>query len=204
MAGTKQFSKALLTPIQLKFCREYATDGKGKEAAIRAGYPADDAKHIASALIQDPRIIKRVEQCIEEQLSQIDVSRNRIAQEFARIAFSDIRDFYDENGLMLPVEKLPLNAARVVQAIEVEEIYEGFGPNRRPIGYTKRVKLWDKKAALDSLCKMLGFNEPDKLQIGQVGTLPKELTLDQLKALAAGQPIDLPGGNIQVSDSDEG
>jgi hypothetical protein len=39
------------------------------------------------------------------------------------------------------------------------------GKDRRLIGYTKKLKLWDKNAALDKAAKHLGLYERDNAQL---------------------------------------
>ena len=47
---------------QLAFCREYAKDHKGSEAAKRAGYAASGAKYRARDLLKLPEIQAKIEQ----------------------------------------------------------------------------------------------------------------------------------------------
>jgi phage terminase small subunit len=174
-----------LTPKQYLFCKHYALSRNGTEAAILAGYNKSTAGQQACNLLASPNIQSYIQTLQAPAIKQLDVTRERLIQEYAKIALSDIRTFYNEAGELLKPHELGDDAARAVQAIEVEEIYDGTGPERRQIGYTKRLKLWSKTGALDSLCKLLGYNEPDKLLIGgQLTSLPAQLTIEELRRLA--------------------
>jgi phage terminase small subunit len=185
-----------LTGKQYLFCKHYALTQNASDAAIKAGYAAKSAAQNASALLNNPNIQSYLATLQTKAVTKLDVSRERLIQEYAKIALSDIRTFYNEAGELLKPHELGDDAARAVQAIEVEEIYDGTGPDRRQIGYTKRLKLWSKTGALDSLCKLLGYNEPDKLLIaGQLTSLPAQLTIEELRKLA-GEIGNNPGDQV--------
>jgi phage terminase small subunit len=188
-----------LTSKQYLFCKHYALTQHATESAIKAGYSPKSATQNASALLANPNIQEYLQTLRAPTIAKLDVSRERLIQEYARIALSDIRTFYNEAGELLKPHELGDDAARAVQAIEVEEIWDGTGPDRRQIGYTKRLKLWSKTGALDSLCKLLGYNEPDKLLIaGQITSLPAELTIDQLRKLAGEIPDKAGSAEIPI------
>jgi len=106
-----------------------------------------------------------------------------ILNELKDIAFADLREAYDEHGNLLAPHLLPPNIAKVIQAIETEELYEGQGPNRENIGTAKRIKSWDKLRALELLGKNLSMF---KEQVEHSG----ELTLEQLVLGSMKEVID--------------
>jgi hypothetical protein len=79
----------------------------------------------------------------------------RVIQELMRIATSDIRDIFNEKGGIKDPKDWPDGIAQAVAAIEVMEEFDGVGQDREHIGYTKRVKFWDKPKALELLGKNL-------------------------------------------------
>ena len=96
-----------------------------------------------------------------------------VLNELKDIALADIRDAYDENSNLLPVKDWPKSLANVVQAVEVQEDFEGQGASRRKVGETKRLKLWDKLKAIELFGKNLKLF---KEQIEHTG----QLTLEDL------------------------
>lgn len=86
----------------------------------------------------------RSEWTIEQLLTQL---RN--------IAMFDIRQIYDQDNNLKPVTEWPPEAAQAVEAIKVDEIYEGYGAERTQVGETKQVKLWSKIKAIELLGKNL-------------------------------------------------
>ena len=98
-----------------------------------------------------------------------------ILNELKDIALADIREAYDSNGTLLPPDKWPDSLARVVQAVETEEIYDGRGKDRQPIGTTKRLKMWDKLRALELLGKNLRMF---KEEVEHSGTLSLEALVE--------------------------
>jgi phage terminase small subunit len=83
-----QQALAELTPRRQLFVGEYLVDLNGTQAAIRAGYSVDSARSIASENLTKPNILAAVDQALMELGG---VTRARLVQELAAIAFSDIR-----------------------------------------------------------------------------------------------------------------
>ena len=78
----------------------------------------------------------------------------RIIGAYARIAFYDIRKFYDASGNLKKVPDLGDDQAGALAAFELEEQWEGSAEDGHEV-LTKKIKLWDKLRALDSLGKHL-------------------------------------------------
>ena len=70
-----------LTAKQLKFTREYAVDGNGAQAAIRAGYSPNSARIEASRLLTNANIGKAVTKFQEKHRIKAEVTIERLAAE---------------------------------------------------------------------------------------------------------------------------
>jgi phage terminase small subunit len=70
-----------LTARQLKFTREYAKDGNGTQAAIRAGYAPNSADVEASRLLGNAKIGKAVEKFHEKHREKTEVTIESLAAE---------------------------------------------------------------------------------------------------------------------------
>lgn len=80
-----------------------------------------------------------------------------LLKELRSLAFIDIVGLYDENGRLKAVHKMDPSVRRAIASIEVDELWSGTGHAREVIGHVKKVKLWDKKGAIESFMKHLGM-----------------------------------------------
>jgi phage terminase small subunit len=156
---------AELTDKQQRFCEEYLVDLNATQAAIRAGYSEDSAAAIGCENLIKPNIQAEIQRLQARVSKKLEISRERVLKEYARIAFADIRDMYDQNSRLIPPKDLSDDAAAALAGMEVFEEF-GFDKSgeRVHIGDTKKVKLWDKLKALDSLGKHIGLFEEDNKQ----------------------------------------
>jgi phage terminase small subunit len=150
-----------LTAKQQLFCDEYLVDLNGTQAAIRAGYSAKTANRIANENLTKPDIQAYITERRKELQEKLQITQERVLAEYAKIGFSDIRHYFNNDGSLKALENLSDDAAGAVGSIEVDEIRLG----EESIGVTKKLKMWNKREALDSICKVLGFNAPEKKEI---------------------------------------
>jgi phage terminase small subunit len=146
-----------LTPQQELFCQEYVKDLNGTQAAIRAGYAAQpaSARVQASRLLTKANLSERIKALFDERKHRIQVDGDTVLRELLKLATSDLRKLFDDAGTLLPPDKWPDDTAIAVSSVEVEELFEGYGPDRHQIGYTKKIKFWDKPKSLELLGKHL-------------------------------------------------
>jgi len=87
-------------------------------------------------------------------------------EEIGRIAFSDPRCAFDQNGNLLDISDWPDDLAAAVSSLKLRE-------NRRDDGTVtsvKEIKFWDKGRQLELACRHLGlFN--DRVSVRVEGTL---------------------------------
>ena len=79
--------------------------------------------------------------------------KRRIINEIKRISLVDMREIYNEDGSLKEVKDWPEDLARSLASVEVDDLYEGVGKDRKKVGYTKKIKLIDKLKALELLGK---------------------------------------------------
>jgi phage terminase small subunit len=134
------------------FARQYVIDRDGQRAAIAAGYAKGSAKQEAYRLLSEPGVEKRIRELTKAQLNAADITAERVFKELARLAFADVREFY-ENGKLRPLHELADDAAA---GIEVDIDSKGL--------VTHRVRKSVKLGALGVLArhfKIIGA-EPDE------------------------------------------
>jgi len=153
-----------LTPLQQRFCDEYLIDINGKAAALRAGYSAKNAASQASQLLKKPQVQQYLADKRAAMSEELNIAAKEILQEYARIAFFDIRTMFDDNKQLIPLSDLPTNTSAAVAAMDVYEKYVGHGDERIQAGRVVKVHLHSKLAALDALAKHLGLFDKDNKQ----------------------------------------
>jgi phage terminase small subunit len=80
-----------LSPRQLRFVEEYVVDLNAKAAAARAGYSQAGAQQCGSRLLSMPKIKAAVAEALAARSARTRITADRVLQEYARMAFSDIR-----------------------------------------------------------------------------------------------------------------
>ena len=150
------------------FSRLYVENGGNASAAYRGAYNAQNmlpasVEQTACRLLRNLKVASRVSQLQEEAGRRNDISVDRVLQEYARLAFADIKSVmsWDGDGVTLH-DSCDLTEAESAAVAEVSE-------TTTKDGGTIRLKMHDKKGALDSLAKYLGMFT-DKSELKVVGT----------------------------------
>jgi len=132
----------------------------GSEAVKGAGFKVKDnqsAAEIAYQLLQKTPVREAIDRDMSERLRRIGVHSERVLMELARVALSDLRNLYKEDGSLKLPHEWSDEAAAAVAGVEVLEEFEGRGEDRTLIGHTKKVRTFDKVRALEILAKNLGI-----------------------------------------------
>lgn len=79
----------------------------------------------------------------------------RVLQELETIAVTDLRQAFEADGSLKAMKDLPTSVARAIASVEVDELFEGRGKEREQVGFTKKLKFWDKTRALELVGKKL-------------------------------------------------
>lgn len=154
-----------LTAKQERFCQEYIVDFNATQAAIRAGYSQKTARDIACENLAKPNIENRIKELTSQLQKKTDITREMIIAEYAKIAFTDIRDYYDENNRLLSVKELSDKSAAALAGIEIDELWGASMDGKIQIGETKKIKRWDKLKALEGLSKVYGYYAAEKSEV---------------------------------------
>lgn len=177
-----------LTPKQEAFCNEYLVDLNATGAAKRAGYSEDTAYAIGWENLRKPEIQARITELREAMAKGFNITKERIIQEYSRLAFFDIRKIHTVDGALKPVTDWDDDSAAAVAGIEVyeEKISSDDEKEQITAGQVKKVKIAEKKAALDSLAKILGYNPAEKREItGKDGEPLASIIVNPIQTTAA-------------------
>lgn len=145
-----------LTAKQQRFVDEYLKDLNGTQAAIRAGYSKKTARSISNENLTKPDIQAAIADGMQQRSSRTGITADRVLQELGRLAFVDIRKAYNADGSLKPLHELDDDTAAAIAGMDVTEI----GSGDDAIGFVKKIKLSDKKGALDLVMRHLGMLTP--------------------------------------------
>lgn len=165
MAGKEKINKD--TAVQM--CADLLYAGKTRKEILQTFA----AKYKASARgidnwIKDARVVvSQRQQAAEEVRAKVDaeqieeiakelgISRKRVAHEYARLAFMDVRKLYNEDGTLKNITELDDDTAAAVAGVEV---FEECNPITGDLlGTNRKVKRDSKLTALDGLSKLMGY-----------------------------------------------
>lgn len=177
---------------EARFVCEYLVDLDPKRAAVEAGYSKSVAASKAYQWVSNgkvkPHVFEAIQKAMKSRSERTEITQDMVLKELANIAFTDIRNAVrwgkspidtksenaDPNGLgMYPVELVPSEKIDDDTAAAVSEV-----------SLTKsgvKIKMHDKKAALDSIGKHLGMFPTKVEHSGRDGGPIEVKTIDASK-----------------------
>jgi phage terminase small subunit len=169
--------KRKLTHLQERF-KNFLLEGMTQtDAYLAAGYKCSRsaARRNAARLMTNADILTEIIAGQKRAANAAEITQERILREYAKIAFLNPKLLYDENGKLKAVHKLDKAIAAAIGGMDILQRQTKNGD----IEVTKKIKLIDKKGALDSLARIKGmFN--DKLNLG--------FSAEVLNAILSGLP----------------
>lgn len=138
---------------QERFAEEYLIDLNATQAAIRAGYSRETAEAQGSRLLSNVKVERVIAARRAERSKRTEVTADRTLLEIARLAFSDLRRLFHEDGRLKHPHEWDDDTAASVASVEVVTRSLGNGE----VEYVRKIKLWDKGKALKQICKHLGL-----------------------------------------------
>ena len=97
----------------------------------------------------------------QSNAEKLNISAERILLEMQRLAFSDTREIYDEDGNLKPIHELSDDAAATLAGIETDEVMVD-GKKQAKV---RKVKRWSKEKALEMLAKYKNLLKDETKQI---------------------------------------
>lgn len=153
-----------LTPKQLAFIREYTIDLNATQAAIRAGYSEKTARQAGAENLSKPDIQAELTKLMEARAQRVEIDADTVLRELLRLARVDLCEAFNDDGSLKPVRDMPEDVRRAISGVDVFEEFQGRGEDREMIGYTKKLRFWDKTKALEMLGRHLKLFS-DKLEL---------------------------------------
>lgn len=150
--------KKKLNPKHERFITEYLLCLNATQAAINAGYSEKTARTQGNQHLTKLDILEKINSKLKQVLDNKEqILKNKVIAEYEKLAFSNIKDFIDENG------NFDLENADT-SIISSYEIIEHINGKDSKIVKTK-LKLWSKTKALEGLFKYLGLLAEIKVKL---------------------------------------
>lgn len=164
----------------IKFADKYFETLNASESAIYAGFSEATSKQSGYQVLQREDVQEYLANLRESYSTKHGVTKDRLIEEYAKIAFFDIREIYDVDGGLIRVKQLDDKSAGAISSIKsLEEWGEDDEGNKTIVGTSKEIKVFDKIRALQDLGKHLGIFEKDNGQ--KKIELPKKMSIEIVK-----------------------
>jgi phage terminase small subunit len=138
-----------LTPRRRRFVDEYLIDLDARAAARRAGF-APRTKSYVTRLMRDPDVARLIAEAMAARARRTGITRERVLEEYARIAFVDLAALADWGGGKGAIRDAALLSDEAAAAIVmVREARSAADAGRL------RIKTFDKMKALEALARLL-------------------------------------------------
>jgi phage terminase small subunit len=139
------------SPRQQLFVQEYLKDLNAAAAGERAGYAHPNMA--GPRLMVNDGVKAAVAAGLARTAEASAATVERLERELQRIALADPRRLYNPDGTLKSVPELDDETTAAIASVEVTEELEGRREARRLTGFTKKVKCWDKRAAIVGLLR---------------------------------------------------
>lgn len=168
---------AKLSVKQENFCNYYLECGNASEAYRRAyscSNMKDESINVkAFELLNNGKITVRVKELQEELKKESDITKEKILDELSSIAFSSIADMHNSWIERVEFDKLTSKQKSAIKSISTKILKKNIGTSDDPeivdVEYVK-IELHDKLKAIERICKMLGWDAPEKMDVTSNGS----------------------------------
>ncbi|MCE7797867.1 terminase small subunit [Sphingobium sufflavum] len=173
-----------LSMQQERFVHEYLSDPElnATAAYARAGYRASGqaARTAASRLLRQPAVKAAIAAIRAKDAAKFEITRERVMQQYAYLAFSDPRQFFNEDGTFKNVTEMDYGTAVSLTRFKIREEFDGVpakeelegqphgGALKRrqatdaATGQVVEIAWHDQKSALDSIVRLQGWLKEGK------------------------------------------
>lgn len=161
-------SKQVLSVKQENFCNYYIECGNASEAYRRAyscSNMKDESINVkAVELLNNGKITVRVKELQEELKKKSDITKEEVLNMLKSFMYADIRNFLTiKNGNVIFKDSEDWNDEMAMQVESVKQGKEGI-----------EIKLNGRTWTIQRICKMLGFDSPQDMNINIVSPMTKE------------------------------
>ena len=193
-----------LTEGQAKFLERYLVHWNAYRAYCEAypGCAVGTARRMSIELRGHPGIAPYIKAAQREIEKRYAPTRKNALSELAALGFSNIQDFYTDQGALKPLNQLPRHAAAAVKKLKSKEItaIDLETGEERVVGHERELELHDKVAALRMIGQHVGLfaDETD------AGAAVRDFAalLREARARVTGPRPAIEGQSRQVNDEE--
>ena len=160
-----------LTQKEKIFCSEFIYDWNCTRAYLKA-YPNVKNENVAGVsghrLLRNPKIQAYIESIQRDIEKQAGISQMRVLQEYIKLAFNSIAHLHNTWIDRKEFEDLTEDQKACISEIDTKIVKRTINDEIYDVEQIK-IKLYDKQKALESICRMLGYNAPEKKDITSGG-----------------------------------
>ncbi|WP_430900493.1 MULTISPECIES: terminase small subunit [unclassified Paraflavitalea] len=135
------------------FAQYYSVHGNGTKAALEAGYSKKSAHAQATRLLKDAKIRLRISELKTQTFQKLEVNREVVLREITRVGLSDIRNYFNSDGTIKPLDQLTDDQAAAIASIEFTLPKSTGKKTSKQTLTIASFKLSDKLKALEMLAK---------------------------------------------------
>jgi len=161
--------KDKLTEKERLFCHQYIIDWNGARAAREAGYSEKTCYEIAHQNLTKLHIKQYIEFIKNDLEKEAGISKLKQLNELSKIAYSSIAHLHNKWIELKEFESLTDEQKAAIESIDTKhETKQVFNIDKEEkedihVNYVK-IKLHPKIPAIQEINKMMGYNEPDKIE----------------------------------------
>lgn len=168
----------LLNEHQKEFCKRYLKTLNAAEAyrEMHPGCKDTVAASQGRKWLSMPKIRAAIQVEMDKRAKRLDIEPDRVLQEIAKLAFSDVQALFHPNGSLKAVPDLDPVIAKAIASVEVVARQAIGRPSNKSrakgvkVEYVHKYRLWDKLGALEKLGKHLKlFNDNEHKHMGPNG-----------------------------------
>lgn len=170
---TKEELIELMTDSEKIFADAYVTSGYNASAAARhivATNPTGNVVYyglIGHKYRQKPIVQKYIEMVKYDFEYLVKINKARQLAEYSKIAYSNICELYKDWITLNQFDQIPDEIKSVIESIDTKVSYS-LNDLKEPIEtHYVKIKFYDKIKALERIDKLMGYNEPERVQVKQ-------------------------------------
>lgn len=174
--------KEKLTEKERLFCHQYIIDWNGARSARDAGYSEKTANEIAHQNLTKLHIQQYIEFIKNDFEKEAGISKLKQLNELSKIAYSSIAHLHNTWIELKEFELLTNEQKSAIESTETKhetkQIFNIESNSREDVNVNYiKVKLYSKLNAIDQINKMMGYNEPEKIDHTSKGKELQGLTV---------------------------